>query len=104
MRSPAKLSAKNIGAKQSTHPRTLISTLQFAKPLVSLSKISCKDQVNVKYMHTSHDMRNPALLFTSKQKRHRSAYASAHSDQHLIVLCLYLFRKILRYPFSSSIY
>ena len=30
-------------------------------------------------------MRNPAFLFTSKQKRHRSAYASAHSDQHPIV-------------------
>ena len=41
--------------------------------------------MNAKYMHTSHNMRNPAFLFTGKQKRHRSAYASAHSDQHPIV-------------------
>ena len=61
MRSPASLSANNIGANQSMHLRILIGTMQFTKPLDSLSKISGKDQVNLKNMHTSHDMRNPAL-------------------------------------------
>ena len=42
------LSANNIGANRPTHPRILISTLQFAIHLVSLSKISGKDQVNIK--------------------------------------------------------
>ena len=37
----------NIGGNQSTHPRTLISTLQFAIHLVPLSKISGKDQMNL---------------------------------------------------------
>ena len=37
----------NIGANQSTHPRTLISTLQFAIHIVPFSKLSGKDQNNI---------------------------------------------------------
>ena len=37
----------NIGANLSTHPRTQISTLQFAIHIVPFSKISGKDQINL---------------------------------------------------------
>ena len=47
MRNPALLSANKRGTDQPTHPCTLISTLQFAILLVSLCKMSSKDQLNV---------------------------------------------------------
>ena len=74
----------NIGANLSTHPRTQISTLQFAIHIVPFSKISGVG---------SNKFRVNAYQPRYGKHRWQSVNASAHSDQHLAV----------RYTSSSSL-